>query len=141
MAGFFNVFDSVDEENNDKDAQANIDAQNKIAKTVTPQQALAASQIYKKSPWIPARVILDMAKNPSLSPQAQDAVSSIAGKKYVETNTPNKPDDRNWFEKTIYDPAKAATRWGFAALQFTPDLVQNVASQVFSGNDPAGVDD
>ena len=36
MAGFFNVFDSVDEENNDKDAQANIDAQNKIA-----QQAAA----------------------------------------------------------------------------------------------------
>ena len=71
MAGFFNVFDSVDEENNDKDAQGNIDAQNKIAKTITPQQALAASQIYKKSPWIPARVILDMAKNPNLSAQAQ----------------------------------------------------------------------
>jgi hypothetical protein len=140
MAGFFNVFDSVDEENNDKDAQANIDAQNKIAKTVTPQQALAASQIYKKSPWIPARVILDMAKNPSLSPQAQEAISGVAGKKYIETNTPNKPDDRNWFEKTIYDPAKAATRWGFAALQFTPDVVQNVASQVFSANDPSGVD-
>ena len=140
MAGFFNVFDSVDEENNDKDAQGNIDAQNKIAKTITPQQALAASQIYKKSPWIPARVILDMAKNPNLSAQAQEAVSSIAGKQYVQTNTPNKPDDRNWFEKTIYDPAKAATRWGFAALQFTPDLVQNAASQAFSGNDPAGVD-
>ena len=74
MAGFFNVFDSVDEENNDKDAQANIDAQNKIAKTVTPQQALAASQIYKKSPWIPARVILDMAKTANLSPHEQEAI-------------------------------------------------------------------
>lgn len=140
MAGFFNVFDSVDEENNDKDAQGNIDAQNKLAKTVTPQQAAAASQIYKKSPWIPPRVILDMAKNPNLSPQAQQAVSNIAGTKYVQENTPNKEDDRNWFERTIYDPAKAATRWGFAALQFAPDLAQNVASQAFSSNDPEGVD-
>jgi hypothetical protein len=140
MAGFFNVFDSVDEENNDKDAQGNIDAQNKLAKTVTPQQALAASQIYKKSPWIPPRVILDMAKNPNLSPQAQQAVSNISGTKYIQENTPNKEDDRNWFERTIYDPAKAATRWGFAALQFAPDLAQNVASQAFSSNDPAGVD-
>ena len=140
MAGFFNVFDSVDEENNDKDAQGNIDAQNKFAKTVTPQQALAASQIYKKSPWIPPRVILDMAKNPNLSPQAQQVVSNIAGTKYMQENTPNKEDDRNWFERTIYDPAKAATRWGFAALQFAPDLAQNIASQAFSSNDPAGVD-
>jgi len=135
----FGWVDPVDEANNDKDAQANIAAQAKFSKTVTPQQAKAVAQIYKQSPWIPPRVILDMAKTNS-SQQAIDAVSSVTGKQYVMTNTPQKKDEGDWFQRNIYGKAKSLTRWTFAALQFTPDLVQNAASQMFSGNDPAGVD-
>ena len=138
--GLFGAFDPVDESNNDKDAQANIAAQAKFAKTVTPQQAQAASQIYRQSPWISPRIILDLAKqNPSQ--QAIDAVSNVAGKQYVMTNTPQKKQESgSWFQREVYGKAKALSRWTFAALQFTPDLVQNAASQAFSGNDPAGVD-
>ena len=136
----FGAFDPVDEENNDKDAQANIAAQAKFAKTVTPQQAQAVAQIYKQSPWVPPRVILDLAKQ-NASQQAIDAVSTIAGKQYVMTNTPQpKQESGNWFQREVYGKAKALSRWTFAALQFTPDLVQNAASQAFSGNDPAGID-
>ena len=138
--GLFGAFDPVDESNNDKDAQANIAAQAKFAKTVTPQQAQAASQIYRQSPWVSPRVILDLAKQNS-SQQAIDAVSNVAGKQYVMTNTPQKKQEQgSWFQRNVYGKAKALSRWTFAALQFTPDLVQNAASQAFSGNDPAGVD-
>ena len=136
----FGAFDPVDESNNDKDAQANIAAQAKFAKTVTPQQAQAVAQIYRQSPWVPPRVILDLAKQ-NASQQAIDAVSNVAGKQYVMTNTPQpKQESGNWFQREVYGKAKALSRWTFAALQFTPDLVQNAASQAFSGNDPAGVD-
>jgi hypothetical protein len=136
----FGAFDPVDEENNDKDAQANIASQANFAKTVTPQQAQAVAQIYRQSPWVPPRVILDLAKQ-NASQQAIDAVSNVAGKQYVMTNTPQKKQESgNWFQREVYGKAKALSRWTFAALQFTPDLVQNAASQAFSGNDPAGVD-
>jgi len=139
MVGFFNPFDSVNNATSDKDAQANIAAQAKLEKTVTSQQAEAVAQIYKQSPWIPPSVILSLAKG-GASQQATNAISNVAGKDYIATNTPNKPDNQSWFERNVYGKAKAASRYAFAALQFTPDLVQNAASQAFSSNDPAGVD-
>lgn len=139
MVGAFNPFDPVDAENNDKDALGNIDAQKKLQKTVTPQQAQAVSQIYKNAPWIPPRVILDLAKTQPTQ-EAIDAVGKVAANQYIQQNMPNKPDTRSWFERNVYDKAKAVSRWTFAALQFAPDVAQNVASQVFSGNDPAGID-
>jgi hypothetical protein len=139
MVGFFNPFDSVDNANVNKDAQANIANQAKIAKTVTPQQAQAVAQIYKQSPWVPASVILSLAKG-GASQQATDAIAGVAGKQYIATNTPNKPKKESWFERNVYGKVKTASRYAFAALQFTPDLAQNLASQAFSNNDPAGVD-
>jgi polyhydroxyalkanoate synthesis regulator phasin len=139
MVGGLSAFDPVNQDQNDRDAQNNIQEQAKFAKTVTPQQAQAAAQIYKNSPYIPARVVLDLAKsNPS--PQTIDAVSKIAANQYVKNNQPNQQPKESWFARNVYGKAKAASRWSFAALQFAPDLVQNAASQVFSGNDPAGVD-
>lgn len=135
----FGWVDPVDEANNDKDAQTNIDSQKKFEKLVTPQQAQAVAQIYRQSPWVPPRVILDLAKA-NATQQAIDAVSNVAGQKYITTNTPQKKDEGSWFQRNVYGKAKALSRWTFAALQFTPDLAQNAASQLFSGNDPAGVD-
>lgn len=137
--GLFGWVDPVDEANNDKDAQTNIDSQKKFEKLVTPQQAQAVAQIYRQSPWVPPRVILDLAKA-NATQQAIDAVSNVAGQKYITTNTPQKKDEGSWFQRNVYGKAKALSRWTFAALQFTPDLAQNAASQLFSGNDPAGVD-
>ena len=139
MLNFFNPFDSVDNAKNNKAAQANIAAQAKLAQTATPQQAEAVAQIYRQSPWVPPSVILSLAKG-NASPQATNAISGVAGKDYVTTNTPQKPQKQSWFERNVYGKVKAASRYAFAALQFTPDLAQNIASQAFSNNDPAGVD-
>ena len=139
MLNFFNPFDSVDNAKNNKAAQTNIAAQAKLAQTATPQQAEAVAQIYRQSPWVPPSVILSLAKG-NASPQATNAISGVAGKDYVTTNTPNKQPKQSWFERNVYGKVKATSRYAFAALQFTPDLVQNVASQAFSNNDPAGVD-
>ena len=138
MAGLFSAFDPVDEDNNDKDAQGNIDAQKKIQATVTPQQAAKVSELYKQNGWVSPRVLLDMAKKQGLSQQTVDAVAKIEANKLATQNDPNKADPKGWFDRNIYSKIKAATRWGFAALQLTPDLTQNVASQLFSPNDPAG---
>jgi hypothetical protein len=138
MVGGLSAFDPVDEENNDKDAQANIAAQQKIQATVTPQQAAKVSELYKKNGWVSPRVLLDMAKQPGLSQQAVDAVAKIEANKLATQNDPNKSDPKGWFDRNVYSKVKSATRWGFAALQLTPDLAQNVASQVFSPNNPAG---
>ena len=79
-----------------------------------------------------------MAKQPGLSQQAVDAVAKIEANKLATQNDPNKSDPKGWFDRNVYSKVKSATRWGFAALQLTPDLAQNVASQVFSPNNPAG---
>jgi hypothetical protein len=138
MVGGLSAFDPVDEENNDKDAQANIAAQKKIQATVTPQQAAKVSELYKQNGWVSPRVLLDMAKQTGLSKQAVDAVAKIEATKLATQNDPNKADPKGWFDRNIYSKVKSATRWGFAALQLTPDLTQNVASQIFSQNDPTG---
>jgi hypothetical protein len=140
MVGFLNPFDSVDNTKNNEDAQASITAQNKFALTSTPQQAAAAAKIYSQAPWIPARVILDLAKQQNISQQAIDTIAGVAGKQVPAEYPVNPPEQKSWFERNVYSKAKTASRWAFAALQFTPDLAQNAASQVFSNNDPAGVD-
>jgi hypothetical protein len=53
---------------------------------------------------------------------------------------PNKPDDKGFFERNVFDKIKETTRWSFAALDTVKDLSQNVASQVFNPNNPAGFD-
>lgn len=139
MVGGLSAFDPADQENNDRDAKYNIGEQDKFSKTVTPQQAQAVSQIYKNAPWIPPRVILDLAKTQPTQ-EAIDAVGKVAANQYIQQNMPNKPDNRSWFQRNVYDKAKAVSRWTFAALQFAPDVAQNAASQIFSNNDPAGID-
>ena len=139
MVGGLSAFDPVNRDQNDRDAKYNIEEQKKFSSTVTPQQAQAAAQIYRNSPYIPARVILDLAKA-GASQQAIDAVSQVSAQKYVQNNQPNPQPKESWFARNVYGKAKAASRWTFAALQFAPDIAQNAASQVFSGNDPAGVD-
>jgi len=139
MVGGLSAFDPVNRDQNDRDAKYNIEEQKKFSSTVTPQQAQAAAQIYRNSPYIPARVILDLAKA-GASQQAIDAISQVSAQKYVQNNQPNPQPKESWFARNVYGKAKAASRWTFAALQFAPDIAQNAASQVFSGNDPAGVD-
>ena len=107
--------------------------------SATPDVASRAAQIYKDAPYIPASVILSMAKA-GTSPEAVAAAKKAAAQQTAAQLNPAKPKKKGWFQEVIHDNVKAASRWSFAGLSLIPDLVQNVASQAFSPNDQAGFD-
>jgi hypothetical protein len=119
----------VEQEKADKQAQQSL----------TKDVAARVSQIYKDAPYIPASVILSMAKS-GTSPETVEAIKKTAAQQTANQLAPNKPKKKGWFQELIYDNVKAASRWSFAGLSLVPDLVQNAASQAFSANDPAGFD-
>ena len=119
----------VEQEKADKQAQQSLNK----------DVAARVSQIYKDAPYIPASVILSMAKS-GTSPETVEAIKKTAAKQTANQLDPNKPKKKGWFQEIIHDNLKAASRWSFAGLSLVPDLVQNAASQVFSANDPAGFD-
>lgn len=133
----FSPFDPVDEDQSNLEVQQTLKAVSDAKATATPEVAKRISDIYKKSPFIPASVIIAMAKSGS-SDGAVNTITNLAGKQMVATNNPNKPDNQSWFERNVYGKAKAASRWSFAALQLLPDLVQNAGAEAFSANDPEG---
>lgn len=107
--------------------------------TLNPETASRASQIYKEAPYIPASVIIAMAKA-GTSPVTVSATKKAAAQQTANQLNPTKPKKKGWFQEYIYDNVKAASRWSFAGLSLVPDLVQNVASQPFSSNDQEGFD-
>lgn len=136
----FGAFDPTDEDNLDKEAQDSITAVANASKTATPQQAQMLADLYKKMPWVAPKVLLAASKNASLSPEAQNAIANAGATQYIQQNDPNNPaKKKGWWDRNVYDKVKSISRWTFAGLQFAPDLAQNVASQIFSGNDPTGV--
>jgi len=115
--------------------KADKQAQQSLSKDV----AARVSQIYKDAPYIPASVILSMAKS-GTSPETVEAIKKTAAQQTANQLAPNKPKKKGWFQELIYDNVKTASRWSFAGLSLVPDLVQNAASQAFSANDPTGFD-
>jgi len=137
--GLFGWLDPVDEENTIKDAQANIANENKLKTFVTPQTSDNVAKIYRQSPWLSAPVILSLAKG-NASEDAINAASSIGMRQYIAEANPAKPKKESWFQRNVSNKAKSLSRWAFAGLNLAPELTQNLGSQIFSGNDPAGVD-
>lgn len=134
----FSPFDPVDEDRSNNEIvrqQQNIE---QLKQTVNGDVAARIGQIYKQNPYIPAPVILAMAKA-GVSDQTVQATQKAAGLATAKQLNPNKPK-RSWWERNVYGKFKAATRWTFAGLQLAPDLVQNVGAEVFSSNDKAGTD-
>ena len=135
----FSPFDPVDEDQSNLEVQQTLKAVSDAKATASPEIAKRIGDIYKQSPYIPASVIIAMAKSGS-SAGTVNAVKTLAGKQMVATNNPNKLQKQSWFERNVYGKAKAASRWSFAALQLVPDLVQNAAAEAFSPNDSEGID-
>lgn len=114
--------------------------QTTIAETLSPEIAARVQKIYKDAPYIPANVILSMAKN-GTSPAAVNGIKKVAMTQAAKNLEPNKPKDKGWFQEIVYDNVKAASRWSFAGLATLPDLVDNLASQgSYNPNNPAGTD-
>jgi hypothetical protein len=122
------------------DALYRMQQQEKSSKqTLSSDVASRAAQIYKDAPYIPASVILSMAKS-GTSPETVQAIKKTAAQKTANDLDPNKPKKKGWFQEVIYDNVKAASRWSFAGLSLFTDISGNLASQAFSSNDPAGFD-
>jgi hypothetical protein len=132
-------FDVVTEQSRFERLLREQETDNQMKQQVDPNVAARAAQIYKDAPYIPASVILSMAKT-GTTQQSIDAIKNTAALKTARDLDPQKPKKKGWFQEIIHDNVKAASRWSFAALNLVPDLAQNVASQVFSANDPAGFD-
>ena len=130
--------DPVTEQQRLKNLYDEQNAEKNIQDTSDPNVAERLKQIYRDAPYIPAAVALSMAKA-GTSPDAVNATKKVAAQKTANDLAPNKPKKKGFFGE-IHDNIKAASRWSFAGLSLVPDLVQNVGSQIFSSNDPAGFD-
>jgi len=110
-----------------------------VAATATPQLATRIGEIYRANPWMKPGEILALAKA-GASDQLVNAASAQSGKQLPARLDPNPKRDKNWFERTVYDPLKAAARYTFATLNLAPELTQNVGSQLLNKDNPAGFD-
>lgn len=120
-------------------AQSQKSQGTKYEATATPELAQSIGMLYAANPWLSAGQVLALAKGQA-SPQAVELASSAQGKVLQTELDPTNKQSKGWFERNVYGKAKNAARWSFAALQFAPDLAQNVASQAFSPNDEEGFD-
>ena len=135
----FSAFDPVTQDDRYQRIQNELDQEKQMKGSMDPAVAQRVAQIYKDAPYIPASVILSMAKS-GTSPETVEAIKKTAAQKTANDLNPQKPKKKGWFQEVIHDNVKAASRWSFAALQFVPDVAQNVASQAFSADNPAGFD-
>ena len=113
-------------------------AESRYRQSATPEIATKAGEIYRSAPWLTPGQVLSLAKG-NASPQAVELAANLQGKNLPQKLEP-KESNRGWFHRNIYDKLKTASRWTFATLDATPEIAQNVASQIFSENDPAGFD-
>ena len=120
-----------------------IESKNKfreqVAATATPSLAARIGEIYRANPWMKPGEILSLAKA-GASDQLVNAASAQSGKQLPQRLDPNPPQTKNWFERAVYDPLKAASRYTFATLNLAPELAQNVGSQLLNKNNPEGFD-
>lgn len=135
----FSAFDPVDEERANNDIEQNQRSVDQLKQTVNADVAARISQIYRQNPYIPATVILAMAKA-GVSDQTISATAKAAGQATANQLSPSKPKKQSWFQRNVSGKFKTASRWTFAGLQLTPELVQNTAAQVFNPTDPEGFD-
>ena len=131
-------FDPVNEEQADADAVYTQEKVKQYATSADPAVAERIKQIYKQSPYIPANIILAMAKQ-GVSDAAVDAIKPSAGRQSQTSNDPNRKPNKSWFQRNVTDNFKTVSRWSFAALQAVPDMAQNLAAEAFSPNDSAGM--
>lgn len=130
-------FDVVSENNAYERIDRQQKAEERYRQGASEQVSANAGSIYKQAPWLTPSQVLALAKG-NASPQAVELAANIQGK--VMPQKMEEPETRGWFHRNVFDKIKAASRWTFATLDVGPDVAQNVASQIFSKNDPAGFD-
>jgi hypothetical protein len=132
-------FDALSEQKVFDQYAANETANTRYKAGATPELASRVGQIYNQSPWMTPGQVLSLAKG-NASPATVDVASQAQARRVPSQLDPNKPEDKGFFERNVFDKVKTASRWSFASMDILKDLSNNVASQIFSDNDPAGFD-
>lgn len=132
-------FDALSEQKVFDQYEANNQANARYKGSATPELASRVGQIYSQSPWMTPGQVLSLAKG-NASQGTIDAASQAQARRVPSQLDPNKPEDKGFFERNVFDKAKTASRWTFATMDVLKDVTNNVASQIFSDNDPAGFD-
>lgn len=117
--------------------------QNKLNETyrkaASPVVAAQVGQIYRANPWMTPGQVLALAKA-GASPEAIELAGTQQAKNVSAQLDPDKPRNKSWWERNVFDNLKETVRWSFATLNTAPEIAQNLASQIASPNDPAGFD-
>jgi hypothetical protein len=120
-----------------------IESKNKLreqaAALASPGLSARIGEIYRANPWMKPGEILALAKA-GASDQLVNAASSQSAKQLPARLDPTTPQKRNWVERNIGDPLRAASRYAFATLNLAPELAQNVSSQLLNRDNPQGFD-
>lgn len=131
--------EKVDEQRILSQIQTETNNRQQYANQATPDLAKRIGDIYRANPWMKPGEILALAKA-NASDQLVNAASTQSGKQLNVRLEPNKPQNKNWIERNVYDPLKSAARYTFATLNLAPELAQNVASQALNPDNPEGFD-
>lgn len=132
--------EKADEERILSQIETNTANRQNYSAQATPELATRIGEIYRTNPWMKPGEILALAKA-GASDQLVNAAGTQSAKMATTRANPITPTKKNWFQRNIYEPAKAGSRYAFAALNLAPELTQNATSQLLNSNNPEGFDD
>jgi hypothetical protein len=101
--------------------------------TATPEVAQRVGQIHSQYPFLSPGVKLSAAKA-GLSDDQVLAIAKGVAPIYDDVNN-QKQKKKSWFERNVQDKIKTVSRYGFAGLEFAPQMIQGAAAQIFDKDD------
>lgn len=111
----------------------------KFSVQATPQLAAAVGNIYRQNPQLPAGVVLASAQAGLTPDQINPLSSETALKRNQDPDAVEGKKKKSFFQRNFVDKLKTASRYTFATLETSTQLLNNAGSQVF-GNNPDGID-
>ena len=101
--------------------------------TANPNVAQRVGQIHNQYPFLSPGVKLSAAKA-NLTDDQVLAIAKGVAPVYEDVNN-QKKKQKSWFERNIQDKVKTVSRYGFAGLEFAPQMVQGAVAQAFDKDD------
>ena len=119
-----------------QEAAAKEKFRSRIQPSITPQVSQTIAGVYRRGQFLPATVVLPLAKS-NASLDAVDTANQTSSSLAMQEQ---QPDPENWFQRNVFGNIKKASRYTFAALGSSDDIAQNlIASVVNSKNRPEGL--